>query len=262
MSKIKNTIESVNSKNEKALTVFLTSGYPNPDTFVDLAVEIGKVGADLIEIGLPFADSLADGPVIQSSYTESLKNNINLEKTFAYISEIKQKSETPIILMSSSNPILNYELEEFVEKANSSGVDGVIIPDVPLEEYDEFFSSNFEGIDTILLTTPTSSENRIKNIDEKSSGFLYCVSVTGTTGVRNEFDKSVLENLERTYATVAKNKMQIGFGISSSENVKQFSPYCDGVIVGSAIIKSLSTDNEEYSNTLSLVRELKEACKY
>lgn len=262
MSKIKNTIERVNSKNEKALTVFLTSGYPNPETFVDLAVEIGKAGADLIEIGLPFADSLADGPVIQSSYTESLKNNINLGKTFTYISEIKEKSETPIILMSSSNPILNYGLKEFVEKAKSSGVDGVIIPDVPLEEYEEFFSSNFEGIDTILLTTPTSSENRIKNIDEKSSGFLYCVSVTGTTGVRREFDKSVLQNLERTYSNVTINKMQIGFGISSPENVIQFSPYCDGVIVGSAIIKSLSTDYEEYSNTLSLVRELKEACKY
>lgn len=261
MSKIKNTIESVNSKNEKALTVFLTSGYPNPTTFVDLAVATGKAGADLIEIGLPFADSLADGPVIQSSYTESLKNNINLEKTFAYISEIKQKSETPIILMSSSNPILNYGLEEFIEKAKSSGVDGVIIPDVPLEEYDEFFSSNFEGIDIILLTTPTSSEDRIKNIDQKSGGFLYCVSVTGTTGVRREFDNSVIQNLERTYKSISKNKMQIGFGISTPENVKQFSPYCDGVIVGSAVIKSLSTDNEEYSNTVALVKELKTACR-
>ena len=261
MSKIKSAIKNVNNKNEKALTVFLTSGYPNPGTFVDLAVVIGKAGADLIEIGLPFADSLADGPVIQSSYTEALKQDINLEKTLTFISEIKNKSETPIILMSSSNPILNYGIEKFTTVAKTSGVDGVIIPDVPIEEYDEFFNSKFEGIDTILLTTPTSSEKRIKNIDQKSSGFLYCVSVTGTTGVRQEFNNSVLQNLERTYKSISKNRMQIGFGISTPENVKQFSPYCDGLIVGSAVIKSLANDNDDFSNTVALVKELKTACK-
>ncbi len=262
MSKIQNKIKSVNNRNEKALTVFLTSGYPNPENFVDLVVEIENAGADIIEIGLPFADSLADGPVIQSSYIEALKSDINLEKTLNYISEIKDRLEIPIILMSSSNPILNYGLEKFGNSSQASGVDGVIIPDVPLEEYDDFFKNSFEGLDTILLTTPTSSEERINNIDSKSSGFVYCVSVVGTTGVRNNFDSYVFDNLKRTYETVSKNKMQIGFGISNPGNVKLFSPYCDGVIVGSAIIKSLANDTKDFSNTLSLVKELKSACRY
>ncbi|MCB9208026.1 MAG: tryptophan synthase subunit alpha [Ignavibacteriales bacterium] len=261
MSAIRYKIENINSKGEKALTVFLTSGFPNPQKFVKLVLEIEKAGADLIEIGLPFGDSLADGPVVQSSYVESLKNKINLTKTLEYISEIKSKSDIPIILMSSSNPILNYGKNKFCTESKNAKVDGLIIPDVPLEEYDDFFTRDFTQFDKILLTTPTSSEKRIKSIDEKSSGFLYCVSVVGTTGVRNNFDEYVLQNLNRTYKIASKNKMQIGFGISSGEDVKRFSPYCDGVIVGSAVIKSLLTDDEKFTNTIKLVKELKEACK-
>lgn len=259
MSLINKKIESVNAKGEKALTVFLTAGFPNPQKFVDLVLAMEKAGADLIEIGLPFGDSLADGPVIQSSYVEALKHKINLNQTLEYISEVKTMSDIPIILMSSSNPILNFVNDNFCKKAGKANVDGLIIPDVPLEEYDDFFTSDFDQFDKILLTTPTSSEERIKNIDEKSSGFLYCVSVVGTTGVRNKFDEYVLQNLDRTYKIASKNKMQIGFGISSGEDVKIFSPYCDGVIVGSAIIKSLSNDDENFSKTIELVKELKKA---
>ncbi|MCW8850403.1 MAG: tryptophan synthase subunit alpha [Melioribacteraceae bacterium] len=262
MSIISEKIQAANDKNEKALTVFLTAGYPNPDSFVELVLEVENAGADIIEIGLPFGDSLADGPVIQASYSKSLNHDVNLDKTFKYINEIKQKSDIPIVLMSSSNPILNFGIRQFSIKALESGINGVIIPDVPLEEYDDFFQNHFYKLDTVLLTTPTSSEKRIKEIDYKSSGFLYCVSVVGTTGVRKDFNENVLENLERTYRSITKNKMQIGFGISSAENVKLFSPYCDGVIVGSAIIKSLESDNEKYSNTLELVKKLKLACKY
>jgi len=184
MSNIREKIESTNNKNEKALTVFITSGYPNPNNFVDLVLKLEKAGADIIEIGLPFGDSLADGPVIQASYTKALENNINMEKTLGYFAEIKQKSNIPLVLMSSSNLILNYGIEKFTVDAKKYGVDGVIIPDVPLEEYDDFFENSFNEIDTILLTTPTSSKDRIKMIDQKSSGFVYCVSVIGTTGVR------------------------------------------------------------------------------
>jgi len=262
MSKIRTRIEEVNSKNQKALTVFLTSGYPDPDSFVDLVLDIDKAGADIIEIGVPFGDSLADGPVVQSSYTESLKRKINLDNTLKFINAIRQRSDIPIILMGSSNPILNYGEDKFAKRAIDSGVDGLIIPDVPLEEYDEFFNDKFLGLDTILLTTPTSSKKRIIEIDKRSSGFVYCVSVVGTTGVRNIFDSYVFENLNRTYNSVTNNKMQIGFGISSGENIKQFSPYCDGVIVGSAIIKSLANDTLDYSNTIALVKDLKSACNY
>lgn len=260
MSIIEQKINSLNSKSEKALTIFLTAGYPNVEDFSELALRIIDAGADILEIGLPFADSLADGPIIQSSYIEALKHNVNLTSTFEMIAKIRAKTDIPLILMSSSNPILNYGKANFTEEAKQAGVNGVIIPDVPLEEYDDFFENSFVELDKIMLTTPTSSEERIKMIDIKSSGFLYCVSVVGTTGVRQEFDSYVLENLDRTYK-IANSKMQIGFGISSVEDVKRFSPFCDGVIVGSAIVKSLANNSNNYSVTIELVKELKEACK-
>ncbi len=260
MSIIEQKMDSLNSKNKKALTIFLTAGYPNVDDFSELALRIIDAGADILEIGLPFADSLADGPIIQSSYIEALKHNVNLTSTFEMIAEIRTKTDIPLILMSSSNPILNYGKANFTEDAKRAGINGVIIPDVPLEEYEDFFEDGFYGLDKIMLTTPTSSEERIKIIDKKSSGFLYCVSVVGTTGVRQEFDSYVLENLERTYK-IANNKMQIGFGISLAEDVKKISPFCDGIIVGSAVVKSLENNSNNYSETIGLVRELKEACK-
>ncbi len=261
MSKIKEKIELINNKNEKALTVFLTSGFPSVNIFVELALKIIEAGADILEIGLPFGDSLADGPVIQSSYTEALKNNVNLKLTFELINRIREKTDIPLILMSSANPILHYGKTKFVKDSIKAGINGVIIPDVPIEEYDDFYENIFTGLDTIMLTTPTSTEKRIKKIDKKSSGFLYCVSVAGTTGVRNKFDSYVIQNLERTYKLV-KNKMQIGFGISSPQDVKTFSPYCDGVIVGSAVIKTLTNNKNDFSDTIELVKKLKSACKY
>ncbi|MCP5063582.1 MAG: tryptophan synthase subunit alpha [Ignavibacteriae bacterium] len=260
MSIIEQKINSLNCKGEKALTIFLTAGYPNVEDFSRLALRIIDAGADILEIGLPFADSLADGPIIQSSYIEALKQNVNLTTTFEMIAEIRANTDIPLILMSSSNPILNYGKVNFTEDAKQAGVNGVIIPDVPLEEYDNFFENSFVELDKIMLTTPTSSEERIKMIDMKSSGFLYCVSVVGTTGVRQEFDSYVLENLERTYK-LTNSKMQIGFGISSEKDVKRFSPFCDGVIVGSAIVKSIANNSNNYSETIELVKELKEACK-
>lgn len=261
MSRIREKIISVNEKNDKTLTIFLTAGFPTIEKFVELVLNIEKAGADILEIGLPFGDSLADGPVIQSSYTVALKNNVNLLTTFELIAEIRKKSEIPIVIMSSSNPVLAFGKKKFVQNCLDSKVDGIIIPDIPLEEYDDFYKNDFNAIDKILLTTPTSSEKRISAIDEKSSGFVYCVSVVGTTGVREKFDDYVLKNLERTYAIVKENKMQIGFGISSAEDVKIFSPFCDGVIVGSAIVKSLATDDNNFSKTIELVKELKSATK-
>lgn len=261
MSKISNKIEEVNNSKEKTLTVFLTSGFPNPDDFVEMSLKLIEAGADIIEIGIPFGDSLADGPVIQSSYTKVLKNNINVSRTFAFIKQIKAKVDTPIIIMTSSNLVLHYGKSKFCEDAKLVGVDGLIVPDVPLEEVNDFFTSDFDLLDKILLTTPTSSSERISKIDNASSGFVYCVSVVGTTGVQNEFDNYVFENIKRTYELVKKNKMQIGFGISSPENVKQFAPYCDGVIVGSAVIKSLGTDDSNYSKTVELIKKLKSACR-
>jgi tryptophan synthase alpha chain len=260
MSAIKKHIENINLSGRKALSVYLTSGFPNKNNFTDLVLKVFEAGADMIEIGIPFSDPLADGPVIQSSSKAALDDGINMKQTISYAEEIKNKISKPVILMGYANPILKYGLNNFLTDSVNSGVDGIIVPDVPLEEYDSFFSDVAGTVDIILLTTPASSAERIKMIDAKSSGFVYCISVMGTTGVRQQFGQVVLDNLKRTYTNVEKNKMMIGFGIGSVENVKTFSPYCDGLIVGSAVIKKLCDDDRAYSQTIKLIRELSAAC--
>jgi tryptophan synthase alpha chain len=260
MSQLRKYIENLNHSDRKALSVYLTSGFPNRTNFIDLALKVFDAGADMIEIGIPFSDPLADGPIIQSSSKAALDDGITLKQTLAYASEIKNKSSKPVLFMGYANPILKYGLKNFFRDTINCGVDGIIVPDVPLEEYDSFFTERPDKLDIILLTTPTSSEQRIKSIDSKSTGFIYCVSVIGTTGMRNDFGKGVFDNLRRTYSAVEKNKMLIGFGISNAQSIKSFSPFCDGVIVGSAVIKSLFEDTADFSKTVNFVKELSKAC--
>jgi len=257
MSFISDYIEKKNESGEKILSVFLTSGFPDKNNFVKLALDILDAGADILEIGFPFSDPLADGPIIQASSQEALKNGINLAITFKYIKQIRKNSDKPIILMGYANPVLSYAIKKFADDIKNSGANGVIIPDVPIDEFDNFFNSSFDGIDKILLITPTTKEERVKEIDSKSSGFVYCVSVSGTTGLHNK-NKSI-EFIKRNQKLVTKNKMLVGFGISNEEDVKRYIPYSNGVIVGSAIIKSLMNDDKSYSQSLNLVKRLKKA---
>ncbi|MBI9073301.1 MAG: tryptophan synthase subunit alpha [Melioribacteraceae bacterium] len=263
MSFISDNIKKINAENKKCLTVFLTAGFPAKDKFVDLALNVFDAGADIIEIGVPFSDPLADGPVIQHSSQTALDNGVTPELVFDYVLQIRNKTDKPIVLMGYSNPILKYGIKKYAQRAVETGVNGLIIPDIPLEEYDDFITDDFKNLDVILLTTPTSSDERIKTIDNKSNGFLYCVSIAGTTGTNNQFGEKTLSNLKRTYNLVSKNKMQIGFGISTPDDVKMFSPFCDGVIVGSAVIKSLwnEKDSKDFPNTISLIKNLSAACK-
>ncbi len=255
-SKIKKRIEDINNNGRKALSIFLTSGFPTMENFVENTNRIIEAGADLIELGMPFSDPLADGGVIQQSSQIALANGITQKQTFTFAEEIKKQNDIPLILMGYANTLQKYGKKQFELDALNSGVDGLIIPDVPLEEFDEFFSEFSNKLDKILLTTPTSTTDRIKQIDNLSSGFVYCVSVAGTTGIRDGFSDSVIENLHSTYHTIEKNKMLIGFGISKPENIKQLSPYADGFIVGSAVIKSLQNDGID--EAVKLVRSLKE----
>ena len=257
MSKIKKYIETENTKGKKVLSVFLTSGFPNPQNFTELALKVLDAGADMLEIGFPFSDPLADGPVIQHSSNISLQNGINLSKTFSYAEQIKKETDKPVILMGYANPVLSFGKAKFIENCKNSGVEGVIIPDVPIEEYENFFNNDFDGIDKVLLISPTTSNERVKKIDNKSEGFVYCVSVSGTTG--NEKAEKDIEFIKRSYSSINKNKMLVGFGISSADDVKNYSPFCDGIIVGSAVIKSLMADDKEANNTLKLIKELKSA---
>lgn len=260
MNAISGKIESLNKEGKKALSIFLTAGYPNKESFVDLVTKVYDAGADMIELGVPFSDPLADGPVIQKSSEAALANGVNLKYVLDISAVIKKKNKKPLALMGYANPIMRYGIDNFINDARNSGVDGLIIPDVPLEEYDSFFADHFNDFEVVLLTTPTSSEERIQTIDEKSSGFVYCVSVTGTTGVRKDFGEEVKQNLERTYKLLKKNKMMIGFGISSPKNILEYKDFTDGFIVGSAVVKSLEKDDDSFSNTVELIKSLSDAC--
>ena len=259
MTKISEHIERINSSNRKVLSIYLTAGFPKKETFVDLALAVLDSGADMLEIGVPFSDPLADGPVIQYSSHVALENSTTMTDVLHYCEKIKSKTEKPLLLMGYANPILKYGIKNFCKDAVASGIVGLIAPDVPLDEYESFYSDDFNCFDKILLTTPTSPDERIKQIDKKSEGFVYCVSVKGTTGARSHFDESVYKNLQRTYTLTEKNKMLIGFGISSPESVKKFSPFCDGVIIGSAVIKKID-ETKNISEVGKFVNSLSEAC--
>jgi tryptophan synthase alpha chain len=261
MSFISTFIEEKNKNKEKILNIFLTSGFPNKNDYAELALASLDAGADMLEIGFPFSDPLADGPIIQYSSQVALENGINLSTTFNYLQQIRSKTEKPLLLMGYANPVLSYGIENFVNDAKETGANGVIIPDIPIEEYDNFFNNSFDGLDTILLVTPTTSNERIKIIDEKSSGFVYCVSISGTTGSNLDHKKQSLEFIKRTSSTVKKNKTLVGFGISTANDAKSFSQDCAGVIVGSAVIKSLMEDDKSYSKTLNKIKILKTALK-
>lgn len=257
---IKEYIEKVNSGNEKVLSIFLTAGFPRKSDFVLLAEKVLQAGADMLEIGIPFSDPLADGPVIQYSSQVALEGGITVQDAFHFAGEIRKKTDKPLIAMTYANIVSNYGIEKFVNDASASGLNGVIIPDLSLDEYDNFITFQEEDFDIVLLATPTSSNERIIALDEKSSGFVYYVSVTGTTGTRNGFAEGDISAMQKTRELVSHNKMLAGFGISSPENILQIKDYCDGVIVGSAVIKKLMND-ESYDSIAAFVSELKKACR-
>lgn len=258
--KLFNYIDSVNKKNEKVLSVFLTAGYPDKDTFTDLAVDVLNSGADMLEIGIPFSDPLADGPVIQYSSHVALGNGVKVKDCIKYAEEIKKQVDKPLIFMSYLNPILSYGIERFLVDSKNAGVSGLIIPDLVPEEYYNVIGNNKNELDIILLCTPTTQVDRIKKVDSLSNGFIYFVSVNGTTGERDLKDEHLLLPIKKAYNEIEKNKMLVGFGVSNKESVKFFSRVCDGVIVGSAIVNKLDKPGG-IAKAIELVKELKQACR-
>ncbi|MFA8343293.1 MAG: tryptophan synthase subunit alpha [Rhodothermaceae bacterium] len=260
MSYISQYIQSINSSDRKIFTTFLTTGFPEKEKFVETAVEILNAGADIFELGIPFSDPVADGSVIQSASQQVLANNVTINDVFDSAYKIKKTTNKPLILMGYANPLFNYGTKEFFRRAAESGVDGVIIPDIPLEEYNTFFPSDSNGIDKILLTTPATKSERIKEVDQKSEGFVYCVSVKGTTGGKNVFLDEVVQNVKNTYKQISRNKMLVGFGINSPQDIKKIKEHCDGVIVASAIMRMMQKENYKIDEVLNFVSELSAAC--
>lgn len=257
MSYIKEYITNVNAEGRKVLSVFLTAGFPSINGFVNLAKSVLDSGADMIELGMPFNNPLADGPVIQNSSLAAIANGVNYKTIFQFSEKISQYSPKPVILMGYANQLVHYGVKDFFTDSLNSGAKGIIIPDVPLEEYNSFFKTKPAPLEAILLAAPTSTDARLKQIDSLSGGFVYCVSIAGTTGSRiSSANKIIVKNMR---SSIKKNKMLAGFGISKPEDIESYSPYCDGVIVGSAVIKMLHEKGT--INTLRLIRSLSNSCR-
>jgi tryptophan synthase alpha chain len=255
MRSIQSTIKSELSSGRKVLSVFLTTGFPSMAGFTDLVHQILEAGADMVELGIPFSDPIADGPVIQYSSQIALANGVNIEKVFNVVEDIKRNSNKPLILMGYANPIQNYGLENFIKSCKQINVDGLIVPDIPIEEYDDFFSENMNGLDVILLVSPTSENERIRLIGNKSEGFVYCVSVKGITGERNFVSDESIKYIQKVKRILPDKNILVGFGVSSPQIARTYAEYSDGVIVGSAIVKLLSEN--KIKEAIDLVSSIK-----
>lgn len=248
---------------DKIMSLFLTAGYPDLESTVDLILGFEQNGADIIELGMPFSDPLADGPTIQFASNEAIKKGITMERIFSMIREIRETSDIPIVLMGYINPVLSYGVEEFCKEASEAGVDGLIIPDVTLEESAIISEpAATYGLSLIYLVAPNTSSERMRRIDEASNGFVYCVSVTGVTGARegDEVARSVQRFINRVNENVTKNPRLIGFGIRSHDDAKLISEQADGFIVGSALIDEIRgsyPDNDWMQNVYRFVKHLK-----
>lgn len=223
-------------KNGKAFIGFVTAGDPDLETSEKIMLKMAEAGCDLIEIGIPFSDPIAEGPVIQEANIRSLSKGTTTDKVFELTKKVSGQVDIPLVYMTYLNVLFKYGYDKFLDKAKKSGVSGVIIPDMPFEEKAELQSvADTYGIDVVSLIAPTS-ENRIKMIAEEAKGFIYEVSSLGVTGVRSEI-KTDLESITKTVKEATDVPAAIGFGISTPEQAKKYAKIADGVIVGSAIVK-------------------------
>ena len=246
LSKVDKKFCELKNNKKLALMPFIMAGDPNIEITSEILLKLQENGADLIELGIPYSDPLADGPVIQVAASRALKSGTNLRKVITLLESLKSKLNIPIILFSYLNPLLCFGFEKFCEMASNAGVSGLIVPDLPLEEAYKFSKivSN-HSMDLILLVAPTTPFERMKQISNHTKGFTYLVSVTGVTGERNKMENRV-ENLIAKLKDVNSNPIAVGFGISTPEHVNKVREWgADGVIIGSAFVKRISSSSEK-----------------
>lgn len=236
-------IEKLFSKKENVLNIYVTAGFPNLSDTVQIVQELANSGVDIVEIGMPFSDPLADGPTIQSSSQIAIKNGITLGLIFTQIEEIRKTVSIPIVMMGYYNQVIQYGDVAFFEKAKAVGVDGFIIPDLPLEIYQENYKTLLQdlGLDMIFLITPQTTDERIRLICNESSGFLYVVSSFAITGSKSDIQQNQLDYFERINQLNLNNPKLIGFGISNKKTFDTTCKNAEGAIIGSAFIKALET---------------------
>lgn len=260
MNRIRSYLNNHNGR--KLLVPFFTAGFPNMKQFLKLVHTSIDSGADFVEIGMPFSDPLADGPEIQYSSYQALKNGITLKKILNSVEIIRKSSDTPLILMGYYNPILTYGEKKFMKDAHASGVDGLIIPDLPIDEA-KSFKQNAEqnNLSIVFLVAPTSSDERIKKIDQLCSDFVYAVTVTGVTGSGKTFDKSTDSYLKKLKSSL-KKKFVAGFGVSSAETAQRLARYSSGVVIGSklvTIIRDKKTESQAIKSVATLLTQIRRA---
>ncbi len=232
------------SKPNEILSVYFTAGYPRLDDTVPVIRELAGQGADMIEVGIPFSDPMADGPVIQQSSTVALQNGMTLRHLFTQLEGIRDTVDIPLIMMGYLNPIMQYGVEEFCHDCCHCGIDGVIIPDLPFADYMRDYKplGDRYGLKFIMLITPETSEERIRLIDENTSGFIYMVSTASTTGARDSFTDSTLDYFRRIDSMGLANPRLIGFGISNRTTLLAAFANANGAIIGSEFIKLLGSE--------------------
>ncbi|WP_396637178.1 tryptophan synthase subunit alpha [Maribacter sp. R77961] len=237
-----NRINQKMQENKKLLSIYFTAGYPALEDTVPIIQDLENNGVDMIEIGLPFSDPLADGPTIQESSTAALKNGMTTEKLFEQLKDIRQTVAIPLIVMGYFNPMLQYGVQDFCKKCHEIGVDGLIMPDLPLDVYKNEYEDIFKkyGLINVFLITPQTSDERIREIDEASDGFIYMVSSASVTGSKSGFGNEQEAYFERIAKMNLKKPQIVGFGIKDAETFQQATKTAKGAIIGSAFIKHLT----------------------
>jgi tryptophan synthase alpha chain len=232
-------------KSGRVLSVYMTGGYPELNDTVEIITSLEKGGADMIEIGMPFSDPLADGPVIQASSQTALQNGMTIKLLFEQLKEIRAAVNLPLVLMGYLNPVLQFGFDHFLEKCVEVGIDGLILPDLPLSIYEKEYKEKVDsaGMHFIMLITPQTSPERIKQIALASGGFLYMVADSATTGTKTEIKDTQIDYFKRISSMNLDIPRLIGFGISNSKSFDMACEYSKGAIIGSAFIKAIGSEN-------------------
>ncbi len=240
------TQELFRKKATNVLNIYCTAGFPQLNSTLEVMKALQNNGADIIELGMPYSDPLADGPVIQQSSAVALANGMTIAKLFEQLKDFRNDIHVPVILMGYMNPVLQYGFEKFCADAATVGIDGLILPDLPEFEFETMYGAIMKkyGLDFIFLVTPETSDERVKKLNSLSSGFLYAVSSSSTTGTLSKNNDSISNYLQRLQSLQLKNPVLVGFGIKDKQSFETACLHAQGAIIGSAYIKALGTDND------------------
>ena len=265
INRIQQTFKDLQTKGEKALIPYIMAGDPSLDVTESLVLTLAEGGADLIELGVPFSDPIADGPVIQQAAERALQSGTSLKKIFSTVRSLRTKTQVPLIFMAYYNTIMAMGLENFCAEAVSAGVDGLIVPDLPPEESDALYQTTMAagGPVVIFLLAPTSTPQRRKEVIKRTHGFIYYVSLTGITGAQLP-DLNLVKKNVQTIQKMAKKPIAVGFGIATPEQAHNVAHFADGVIIGSALVRTIAENQPSpafLANIKTMIQNLKEAVR-